>query len=109
MASFLARNTASCQLEDGSHGCPYRQRASFGGAPMAFRHPITCLTARLPMGCEVPESGIELLTHDNSIRAPTGGDTTDFPAMARNSSICDAPMAHRENGGPESPPDSIFV
>ena len=38
-----------------------------------------------------------------------GGNTTDFPATAQNSSICDAPLAYRDSAYRETPIDSIFV
>ena len=70
LSSFLARKTASCQLDDGSHGCPYRQCTSCGGAPLSVRPPVTSLTVRLPRVSEVPYSVSELLTQDNVLQGP---------------------------------------
>ena len=99
MASFLAHKTDSCHLEDGSYGCPYSQCMSCGGAPLAVRPPITSLTVRLPMVCEVPYSVSELHTHDNVIQGPLGEYTTDCRPLAHNSALCDAPLVRRNNGG----------
>ena len=102
MASFVARKTASFQLENGAHGC---QCASCGGAPLAVRPPITSL----PWGCEVSESVSELRNQDNALQRQLLENTADRIALSRNSSICDAPLDRRNNGEPNGPCDSICV
>ena len=76
MASFVARKTASFQLENGAHGC---QCASCGGAPLAVRPPRTSLTVRLPMCCDVPDSVSELPAQDNVPQGPLGGKYFGLP------------------------------